>query len=99
VFAEHEGDGRGFLRDFVIEPGEPTLIVDDILTTGGSVRDTIEAVRRAGAAPIAVAVLIDRSGGKTNFGLPLFACAELDITTYEEADCPLCSEGVPLTVT
>jgi orotate phosphoribosyltransferase len=99
AFAEHEGNGRAFLRDFVINPGERTLVVDDILTTGGSVRDTIAAVRNAGAEPVAVAVLIDRSGGKTDFGLPFYPCGELEIATYAAGDCPLCAAGVPLTVT
>lgn len=99
IFAEHRGEGRGFQRGFVIEPGERTLIVDDILTTGGSIRDTIDAVRQAGAEPVAVAVLIDRTAGRTDFGLPFFACAELAITSYEPTDCPLCAEGRPLTIT
>ena len=59
----------------------------------------IEAVRRAGGEPIGVAVLVDRSGGRTDFGLPFFACLELDLPTYEEGACPLCADAVPLTAT
>lgn len=99
IFAEHEGEGRGFLRDFDLRAGERTLIVDDILTTGGSIRDTIEAARRAGLQPVAVAVLIDRSGGTADFGLPLFALGELTLTSYAPSECPLCAEGQPLTLT
>jgi orotate phosphoribosyltransferase len=99
IFAEKADGGRAFQRGFEVRPGERTLIVDDVLTTGGSIREVIEAVRRAGGAAIGVAVLVDRSGGRTDFGLPFFACLELDLPTYEEGACPLCADGVPLTVT
>jgi orotate phosphoribosyltransferase len=105
IFAEKADGGRAFQRGFEIRPGERTLIVDDVLTTGGSIREVIEAVRRAGGEPIGVAVLVDRSGGRTDFpdgrggGLPFFACLELDLPTYEEGACPLCDDAVPLTVT
>src|SRR3990172_3488092 len=104
IFAEKADGGRAFQRGFEVRPGERTLIVDDVLTTGGSIRDVIEAVRRAGGEPIGVGVLVDRSGGRTDFrggrgGLPFFACLELDLPTYEEGACPLCDEGAPLTVT
>lgn len=99
IFAEKSPEGRSFQRGFEVRPGERTLVVDDVLTTGGSVRDVLEAVRREGGEPIGVAVLVDRSGGGTDFGLPFFACLELDLPTYEEGACPLCDEGVSLTVT
>jgi orotate phosphoribosyltransferase len=99
IFAEKSAGGRAFQRGFQIRPGERTLIVDDVLTTGGSIRDVIEAVRRADGTPIGVGVLVDRSGGRTDFGLTFFACAELDLLTYEEGACPLCDAQVPLTVT
>lgn len=112
IFAEPSGAGRAFQRGFQVRPGERTLIVDDVLTTGGSIRDVIEAVRRAEGVPIGVGVLVDRSGGRTaglpgqgrppvwaDFGLPFFACVELDLPTYEEDACPLCDAGVPLTET
>ncbi len=99
IFSEKAGEGRSFQRGFEIRPGERTLIVDDVLTTGGSVRDVINAVRRARGEPIGVGVLVDRSGGKTDFGLPLFACAELDLATYDEGQCPLCDAGAPLVQT
>ena len=99
IFAEKSPDGRAFQRGFQVRPGERTLIVDDVLTTGGSIREVIEAVRRAGGDPIGVGVLVDRSGGRTDFGLPFFACVALDLPTYEEGDCPLCDAQAPLTVT
>lgn len=99
IFAEESADGRAFQRGFEVRPGERTLIVDDVLTTGGSVREVIQAVRRAEGAPIGLGVLVDRSGGRAKFGLPFFACVELDLPTYDEAGCPLCAAGVPLTLT
>jgi orotate phosphoribosyltransferase len=105
IFAEKADGGRSFQRGFEVRRGERTLIVDDVLTTGGSIREVIEAVRRAGGEPIGVGVLVDRSGGRTDFpdgrggSLPFFACLELDLPAYEEDACPLCDEGVPLTVT
>ncbi|MEE8386121.1 MAG: phosphoribosyltransferase family protein, partial [Dehalococcoidia bacterium] len=101
IFAEPclPAGGRDFQRGFQVRAGERTLIVDDVLTTGGSIRDVIEAVRRAEGSPIGVAVLVDRSGGRTDFGLPFFACVELDLPTYAEDACPLCDAEVPLTIT
>ena len=101
LIAERNPDGPGRLiqRHFRLEPGERVLVIDDVLTSGGSVRDTLDAVRAAGGEPVAVAVLVDRSGGRADFGLPFFAAIVLDLDTYELAACPLCREGVALTVT
>jgi orotate phosphoribosyltransferase len=103
IFAEvpaSGGDGgRSFQRGFTVGPGERTLVVDDVLTTGGSVRDVLEAVRAAGGQPAGVAVLIDRSGGQADFGLPFFACLTLDLPAYDPGACPLCASGAPLTIT
>ena len=95
-----EGESaRSFQRGFMVRPEQRTLLVDDVLTTGGSLRQTIAAVKQAGGKPVAVGVLVDRSGGRTDFGLPFAAAMTLDIDTQPEDDCPLCREGVPLTVT
>ena len=94
-----DGPGRAIQRDFRLSPGERVLIADDVVTSGGSVHDTIEAVREAGGEPVGVTVLVDRSSGRADFGLPFFAAATLDIESWEPTDCPLCPEGVPLTIT
>jgi orotate phosphoribosyltransferase len=100
IFAESdEGGGRSFRRGFVIAPGERVIVVDDVLTTGGSVRDVLDAVRRQGGEVAGVAVLIDRSGGRIDFGAPFFACLGLDLPTYDPGDCPHCEAGEPLTIT
>jgi len=94
-----DGPGRSIQRDFHIEPGERVLVVDDVLTTGGSVRETLQAVRDAGGEPVAVAVMVDRSQGKVDFGVPLFAATEVEMQTFEADDCPLCRSDVPLKIT
>ena len=100
IFAEKdEGGGRSFQRGFTIAPGERVLVVDDVLTTGGSIRDAIDAVRGLRGEVVGVATIIDRSGGKVDFGVPYFACLSLDLPVYAPDACPLCDQGVPLTIT
>jgi len=99
IFAESEDGRRRFRRGFRLERGERALVVDDVLTTGGSVREVLMAVREAGGMAVGVAVLVDRSGGRLHFGVPLFACLTLALPTYEASQCPLCAREVPLTIT
>jgi orotate phosphoribosyltransferase len=100
VIAERNPNGPGRLiqRDFHLKPGERVLVVDDVMTSGGSVRDSIDAVRVAGGTPVAAAVLVDRSSG-LDLGVPLSAATGIDLRTYSPAECPLCRDGVTLTVT
>jgi orotate phosphoribosyltransferase len=97
IFAESEGGKRVLRRGFALKPGERVLLVDDILTTGGSVRDTIEVIDQAGAKLVGVGVLADRSGGKVQFGAPLEALLTLDVAQYNPQECPQCQNGQPLT--
>ena len=101
VMAERNEDGPGRVigRDFHLEPGERVLVVDDVLTTGGSLRETIDAVRAAGGEPVGVAVMVDRARGQTDFGMPFFAATEVEMQTFDPSDCPLCREGIPLKIT
>jgi orotate phosphoribosyltransferase len=73
--------------------------VDDVLTTGSSIREVLEAMRADGGQPIGVAVLVDRTAGRVDFGLPFFACLTLELPSYDPAECPLCAQRVTLTVT
>lgn len=101
IFAEKDEGrgGRSFQRGFTIAPGERVVVVDDVLTTGGSVRDVLDAVRAMGGETVGVATIIDRSGGKVDFGVPFFSCLTLDLPTYAPDACPLCKQGVELTIT
>jgi orotate phosphoribosyltransferase len=99
IFAESDNGGRAFKRGFQIDAGERVLIVDDVLSTGGSLRDVIDAVRREGGEPCGIAALVDRTAGKTDFGLPFFACLSLEVPAYDADDCPGCRDGTPLLIT
>ena len=93
VYAERTEGGRGFRRGLSIEAGENTLIVDDILTTGGSVVEVLKAVGEAGGEVVGVGVLIDRSGGGVDVGAPLYCCHTVEVPTYRPEECPACREG------
>lgn len=90
---------REFRRGFEVGPGDRVLVVDDVLTTGGSIRDVITAVRARGAEVIGVGAMVDRTGGSVDFGVPFFACLSIAISSFDPADCQLCKDGVPLVVT
>lgn len=96
IFAEREGVNRVFRRGFEIKPGERVLVVDDILTTGGSVREVISEVKRKGGQLIGVGVLVDRSEGTVDFGASLYSCHKTSVPTYKPEECPLCREGIPV---
>ena len=96
VFAERQ-DGRLVLRrGFTLEPGEKVLVVEDVVTTGGSTRETIDVARAAGAVVVGAAVIVDRSGGQQRLDVPFHALAEVSLPTYEPESCPLCLAGQPV---
>jgi len=96
IFTERQNGEMALRRGFQLKPGEKVLVVEDVITTGGSVREVIEIVKEAGAVPVGVGVLVDRSGGKASFdGLLLNSLLRMDITAYEPDECPLCSRGIP----
>ncbi len=98
IFTERVDGVMTLRRGFVIEPGERVLIVEDIITTGGSVCEVLDVVRASGGIPVAVGFLVDRSGGKVSFGdVPHKALMTLTVPTYTPDQCPLCAQGVPLT--
>jgi len=96
IFAEKEGNKRIFRRGFQIKPQERVLVVDDILTTGGSILEVIDAVKQLGGNVIGAGVLVDRSDNSIDLGVPLFSCLKSETQTYRPEECPLCAEGVPL---
>jgi len=97
AFAEKEAnDERTFRRGASIEHGERVLVVDDVLTKGGSIRAVISAVTRQGGVVIGIGTLVDRSEQALDFGAPLFSCHRTVIQTYTPDNCPLCAAKVPL---
>jgi orotate phosphoribosyltransferase len=96
IFAERQ-DGRLTLRrGFSLEPGQKVLVVEDVVTTGGSTQETIDVARAAGATVVGAAAIIDRSGGKQQIDVPFHALATMALPTYEADACPLCAEGKPV---
>lgn len=98
IFTERENGRMTFRRGFSLSLGERVLIVEDIVTTGGSVQEVIDVVREAGGIPVAVGILVDRSGGKADFSpVPHQALLHLAVETFTAEACPLCQKGVPMT--
>lgn len=98
IFTERVDGKMTFRRGFSLKPGERVVIVEDIVTTGGSVREVIDVVKAEGAIPVGVGLLVDRSGGKATFeDVPAHALLHLDVTTYKPEECPLCHDNVPMT--
>lgn len=96
IWTERENGEMRLRRGFTVTPGEKTLIVEDVITTGGSTRDTIEALRSAGANVIGAACIIDRSSGTADVGVPRIALASLRVQALEAGRCDACQAGVPL---
>ena len=96
IFAEKEGDKRIFRRGLTLDTGARVLVVDDVLTTGGSVNEVIGAVKLLGGNVIGIGVLVDRTGQDIKFDAPLFSCIRAPATTYQPNECPLCTAGIPL---
>jgi orotate phosphoribosyltransferase len=95
IWTEREAGEMTLRRGFTVTPGEKTLVVEDVVTTGGSTRETVEALKRAGADVIAAASIIDRSSGDADVGVPRISLATLSVPSFEASDCPLCREGIP----
>ncbi|MCE9595488.1 MAG: orotate phosphoribosyltransferase [Planctomycetes bacterium] len=97
-FTERAGAGKEapmeLRRGFKIEPGERVLVVEDVLTTGGSAREVLEVIKKLGGVPVAVASIVNRSGQKNPFeqdGLPYVALAEVKVESWDASGCPLCA--------
>lgn len=97
IFAERAGGPSLTLRrGFSLASTDRVLVVEDVLTTGKSTRETIEVAREAGARVVGAAAIVDRSGGTIDVGVPSHALIQLDVPAYDPARCPLCAQGVPV---
>jgi orotate phosphoribosyltransferase len=97
VFAEPVERGRrGLRRGWPVGTGDRIVLVDDILTTGASLFETVAAVRAAGGEPLAAAVIVDRSTEPVDLGCPIAALGRIEITSWTAEACPLCASGMPL---
>lgn len=98
-FAERGDDGKMSLRrGFAVEPGQKVLVVEDVVTTGGSVREVMDLVQKSGGILVGVGSIVDRTAGKIDFGVPFQAVVSLDVESWEPQDCPLCKSGAPAPV-
>ncbi len=97
IFTERDANGKMTLRrGFAVTPGEPVVVVEDVITTGGSTRDVVEVMRAAGARPVAAGSIVDRSGGRADVGVRRVALVTLEVLAYDPAVCPLCGQGIPV---
>lgn len=98
LFTEREPATRQMLlrRGFSVQPGETAVIVEDVITTGGSTVETIEVMRAHGARVLAAGSIMDRSGGRADVSVPRVALATLEVAAYPADDCPLCRQGLPV---
>jgi len=97
IFAERLDGVLTLRRGFALAPGERVLVVEDVLTTGRSTKETIDVAVAAGAEVVGAAAIIDRSGGTVDVGVPFQALAQVAWPNYDPATCPLCAQGVPVT--
>lgn len=94
-FAEREDGKMTLRRGFEVKPGQKVLLVEDVITTGGSVREVMELVKAAGGELVGVGSIVDRTGGKIDFGVPFRPVISLDVESWEPDECPLCKSGAP----
>jgi orotate phosphoribosyltransferase len=96
MFSERESGSMTLRRGFTLKEGERALVVEDVTTTGGSVKEVLSVIARMGAKAVGVGAMIDRSGGEVEFGVPFKPLARLRVSTFRAEGCPLCKRGVPL---
>ncbi len=96
IFAEREDGKMTLRRGFHVTTGDRVLVVEDVVTTGGSVKEVISLVKSLGAEVVGVGAIVDRSMGKADFGVPFHPLMTMNIQAWEEGSCPLCKEGRPI---
>lgn len=96
IFAERQDGKLSLRRGFTLSPGEKVYVIEDVVTTGGSTKETIDVARAAGADVVAAGSIIDRSGGQQRIDVPYHALAVVSLPTYEAESCPLCLAGLPV---
>jgi orotate phosphoribosyltransferase len=94
IFAERQEGALMLRRGFMLAENDRVLVIEDVLTTGGSTRETIQVARAAGAHVVGAASIVDRSGGTVRFDVPLVSLLDLPLPTYEPGICPLCAQGI-----
>jgi orotate phosphoribosyltransferase len=93
VWTERQNSVMTLRRGFSLRPGERILVVEDVITTGGSTRECIAALEASGGEVVAAASIIDRSNGTADVGVPRIALVQMDVPTFDPRDCPMCASG------
>lgn len=93
IWTERENGMMTLRRGFSVKEGERILVVEDVITTGGSTRECIDALEKHGATVVAAASIIDRSNGTADVGVTLVSLVSLDVPSYTPEECPLCAAG------
>jgi orotate phosphoribosyltransferase len=93
LFTERQDGGMTLRRGFALHPGDAVVVVEDVITTGGSTREVMDAVTKLGARVVAVGSLVDRSGGQVDLGVPRRSLLTLEVPTWPADACPLCAAG------
>ena len=96
IFAERQDGKLTLRRGFTVAASDRVLVVEDVITTGGSTRETIDVARGAGAQIVGASAIIDRGSDASRVGVPLFSLVRLEVPTYDPEACPLCAKGVPV---
>jgi len=96
IFAERDAGKMTLRRGFRVTPGETAVVVEDVITTGGSTREVVESLREHGARVLGAGSIIDRSNGAADVGVALAALETVRVVSYAPEDCPLCAQGVPV---
>jgi orotate phosphoribosyltransferase len=96
LFAERQDGELALRRGFVIAENDRVVVVEDVLTTGGSTRETMQVARASGGQVVGAASIVNRSGGRAEFDVPFASLLDIDLPTYEPDKCPLCAQGLPV---
>lgn len=96
IFAERKDGSMTIRRGFSVAPGEKVLVIEDVITTGGSVQEVIELLKSAGAVIIGVGCVVDRSNGKVRLTDDQYAVLSMEVISYTPEECPLCKEGIEI---
>ncbi len=96
IFAERANGKMTLRRGFQLMPGEKVLVVEDVVTTGGSVKEVMDIVEEYDCEIVGLGLIVDRSGGRAKFDVDVFSIVQMDVVTYDPETCPFCIEGVPL---
>jgi orotate phosphoribosyltransferase len=97
IFAERQDGELTLRRGFMLSETDRVLVIEDVLTTGGSTRETMQVATAAGGRVVGAAAIVDRSGGRASFDVPFSALLDIDLPTHEPDRCPLCAQGMPVT--